>query len=241
MIILAYPLTFTVRAYAIDGRDTRVHFAAAAGGALLAALLLGAVWDVLRHKGRGRPGAVLIAFWLALLVGFGQVIQQDYRQGWVSQRRFWSFLVAQIPDVRAGTVVLVEPRPLGDVTQIGANTWNLPRVLDQLYEFPGEWSTPPRVIRLQPDWRDHILSGEGPLSLSWLSVLSPEFIWGEVEGKDVILFLEEGGVLVRQSGPMDLAGQMTSLMTTDVRGEPPYARRLLYDLMILPERTAGDG
>jgi hypothetical protein len=40
---------------------------------------------------------------------------------------------------------------------------------------------------------------------------------------------------------MDLAGQMTSLMTTDVRGEPPYARRLLYDLMILPERTAGDG
>lgn len=234
MVILAYPLTYTVRAYAIDGRDTRVHFAAAAGGALLAGLAAGAVWDGLRHRGRRRLGAILIAVWLALLVGFGQVIQQDYRQGWASQQRFWSFLVTQIPDVRAGTVVLVEPRPLGDVTQIGANTWNLPRVLEQLYEFPEEWSTPPRVIRLQPDWRSHILSGEGPLSLSWLSVLSPESLWGEVEGKDVILFLDEGGVLVRQSGPMDIAGQMTSLMTTAARGEPRYAHGLLYDLMILP-------
>ncbi len=234
MMILAYPLTYTVRAYSIDGRDTRVHFAAAAGGALVVALLVNAAWVGLRRAGRGKLGAVLIALWLALLLGFGQVIQEDYRQGWVSQRRFWSYLVAQIPDVRAGTVVLVEPLPLGDVTQIGANTWNLPRVLEQLYEFPDEWSPPPRVIRLQPDWRNYILSGEGPLSLNWQSVLSPESLWGEVEGRNVILFLDEGGVLVRQSGPMDIAGQMTSLMTTDVRGEPPYAHRLLYDLMILP-------
>ena len=241
MIILAYPLTYTVRAYAIDGRDTRVHFAAAAGGALFVALLVGAAWDGLRRAGRGKLGAALIAVWLALLVGFGQVIQEDYRQGWASQRRFWSSLVDQIPDVGAGTVVLVEPRPLGDVTQIGANTWNLSRVLEQLYEFPEEWSAPPRVIRLQPDWRSHILSGEGPLSLSWLSVLSPESVWGEVEGKDVILFLDEGGVLVRQSGPMDIAGQMTSLMTTEARGEPPYAHGLLYDLMILPQGADGDG
>jgi hypothetical protein len=39
-------------------------------------------------------------------------------------------------------------------------------------------------------------------------------------------------VLVRQSGPMDIAGQMTSLMTTEQRGEPPYPHRLLYDLLI---------
>jgi len=86
-----------------------------------------------------------------------------------------------------------------------------------------------------PDWRETILSGEGPLQLDWRSVYAAPFAWGEVEGKDVILFLDEGGVLVRQSGPMDIAGQMTSLMTTDVRGEPPYAHRLLYDLMIRPE------
>jgi hypothetical protein len=236
MIILAYPLTYTVRAYAIDGRDTRVHFAAAAGGALLVALLVGAVWDGLRRNGRGKLGAILIAVWLALLVGFGQVIQQDYRAGWISQQRFWSTLVGQIPDVRDGTVVLVEPGPLGDVTQIGANTWNLSSVLEQLYVFPQEWETAPRVLRLRPAWRDHILSGEGPLYLWWESVLSSS-VWGEIEGKDVILFLDEGGVLVRQSGPMDIAGQMTSLMTTDVRGEPPYAHRLLYGLMILPEGT----
>jgi hypothetical protein len=61
-------------------------------------------------------------------------------------------------------------------------------------------------------------------------------VWGEIEGKDVILFLDEGGVLVRQSGPMDIAGQMTSLMTTNERGEPPYPHRLLYDLLITETR-----
>ena len=232
MLCSSYLLTFTVRAYAISGRDTRVHFAAGAGAALVVAVLAALLWDALHARGKGRLGALLIAGEAALLIGFGQVIQRDYQVGWVSQQRFWSALVTQIPDVRNGTVVLVEPGPLGDVTQIGANTWNLPRVLEQLYVFPPDWDQPPRVVRLEPNWRQHILSGEGPLQLDWRSVLSLPSVWGEVEGKNVILFLEEGGVLVRQSGPMDIAGQMTSLMTTGQRGEPPYPHRLLYDLLI---------
>ena len=111
----------------LEGLTTDDHVLVIGTATQLRAVDLG-----LRRAGRGKLGAGLIALWLALLLGFGQVIQEDYRQGWVSQRRFWSYLVAQIPDVRAGTVVLVEPLPLGDVTQIGANTWNLPRVLEQL-------------------------------------------------------------------------------------------------------------
>jgi len=236
MLVLAYPLTFTVRADAISGRDTRVHFAAAAGVSLLFAVLAATGWDALRAKGRSRIGSALIAGEVALLVGFGQVVQADYRSAWTSQQRFWSSLVTQIPDVHDGSVVLVEPGPLGDGGQIGANDWNLAVVLAQLYDFPDGWDTPPRVVRLRSDWRDHILSGEGPLKLDWLSTLSAPFVWGEIEGKDVILFLDEGGMLVRQSGPMDIAGQMTSLMTTDERGEPPYPHRLLYDLLIAPVR-----
>jgi hypothetical protein len=187
----------------------------------------------------GRLGALLLAAELALLIGFGQVIQEDYQAGWINQQRFWSRLITQIPDVRDGTVVLVEPGPLGDVAQIGANTWNLSSVLEQLYVFPEEWKTDPRIIRLQPAWREHILAGEGPLNLYWESVLSSTSVWGEIEGKDVILFLDEGGELVRQSGPMDIAGQMTSLMTTDERGEPPYPHRLFYDLLVT--EAAQDG
>jgi hypothetical protein len=239
MLVLAYPLTYTVRAYAIAGRDTRVHFAAAAGASLLVAVVASAVWDALRERGLGRLGALLLAAELALLIGFGQVIQEDYQAGWINQQRFWSRLITQIPDVRDGTVVLVEPGPLGDVAQIGANTWNLSSVLEQLYVFPEEWKTDPRIIRLQPAWREHILAGEGPLNLYWESVLSSTSVWGEIEGKDVILFLDEGGELVRQSGPMDIAGQMTSLMTTDERGEPPYPHRLFYDLLVT--EAAQDG
>jgi hypothetical protein len=232
MLALAYPLTYTVRAYAISGRDTRVHSAGVVGAALaLGSFLLLVLW--LARTTRWRQWLNLgIGAWLGILAGYGFVIQRDYQAAWLNQQHFWSDLVIQIPDARDGTVVLVEPGPLGDVRQIGANTWNLVYVLEQLYEFPPDWDRSPRVVRLEPDWREHIFSGDGWLQLDWRTVLTPSDVWGEIEGKDVILFLDQGGVLVRQSGPMDIAGQSTSLMTTKERGEPPYPRRLLYDLLI---------
>ena len=232
MLALAYPLTYTVRAYAISGRDTRVHSAGVVGAALaLGSFLLLVLWLARTIRWR-RWVSLVIGAWMGLLAGYGFVIQRDYQAAWLNQQRFWSNLVTQIPDARDGTVVLVEPGPLGDVRQIGANTWNLIYVLEQLYAFPPDWDQPPRVMRLEPDWMEYILSGDGSLRLDWRTVLTPSDVWGEIEGKDVILFLDEGGELVRQSGPMDIAGQMTSLMTAEERGEPPYPHRLLYDLLI---------
>ncbi len=232
MLALAYPLTYTVRAYAISGRDTRVHSAGVVG----AALALGSF--------------LLLVLWLARTTRWRRMAEPWHWGMAGDSRRLWVCDPEGLPGGMAQpAALLVQPgdtnprcarwnsgarraRPAGRCPQIGANTWGLPYVLEQLYVFPPEWDQPPRVVRLEPNWREHILSGEGPLQLGWQSVLSPSDVWGEIEGKDVILFLDKGGVLVRQSGPMDIAGQLTSLMTTEERGEPPYPHRLLYDLLI---------
>jgi hypothetical protein len=99
---------------------------------------------------------------------------------------------------------------------------------------PEDRRSPPCIVPWRPHRPEHNPGGEGLRRQARTSAYAAEYLEGAVEGTYGFLFLDEGGVLVRQSGPMNIAGQMTSLMTTDVRGEPPYAHRLLHDLMILP-------
>ena len=141
MLVLAYPLTFTVRAYAISGRDTRVH----AAGALGAALIVGTLLLVILWFGEATHRRALVvaplAVWLGLLAGYGMVLQSDYVHAWEYQKAFWSELVPLLPDLTDGTVVLVEPGGLKDTKQIAANHWSLPIVLEQLYQFPAAWDS----------------------------------------------------------------------------------------------------
>ena len=128
LLILTYPLTFTTRPTAISGRETRVHLAAVVGAAMVAG---GVAAGGLRWARRRFPawvGAAVLAATLALLLGYGFQVQQDYVRAWELQRSFWRDLVPQIQDAGEGVVVMVDPAGLADTLQIGANTWNLPRV-----------------------------------------------------------------------------------------------------------------
>jgi hypothetical protein len=155
---LAYPLTFTIRAYAISGRDSRVHLAAAFG----AALVFGCAWQLVagavRRPNVRRAFRAAVSGLLALLVGFGIVVQKDYARAWELQQRFWTSLLEVVPDLEEGTVALVDPAGLADTRYIDANTWNLPVILPLLFEFPADWSRVPAVHRLIPDWRERSLT-----------------------------------------------------------------------------------
>jgi hypothetical protein len=202
MMILAYPLTFTIRAYAISGRDTRVHFAAILGASILwgaFAWLLVAVGEAVRKRWLA---AGLLAVILGGLAGFGFVIQRDYARSWELQRSFWAQVVALCPDLDEGTVILVAPEAFTDTRQIAANHWNLPRVLDQIYSFPADWDDPPRLYRLVPGWEEHIVAGDGRLRLDAQTVLAPPSLYGEVEPDHVIYLEAEGGGLARRAGAL---------------------------------------
>lgn len=232
MLILAYPLTFTVRAYAIRGRDTRVHFAAVVGASILFACLWFLLLQIADAYRRRRLAALMLAGWLALLAGFGWVVQKDYVLAWTYQKEFWSHLVDLIPDVTDGTAVLVNPSGLIDTWQIAANYWNMPRVLDQIYEFPAEWRRPPRVFRLTPDWGEFLIGEDGLFQLNASTTVAPPSTYGTIESANVIMIETQDGALCRRQGPIVIGDVEIPIRESQILGEPPYPHGFLYKLMI---------
>jgi hypothetical protein len=245
MLVMAYPLTFTVRAYAISGRDTRVHAAGVVGAAILVgSLMLIALW-VSAAAGRRRLVSLLLAVWLGLLLGYGFVIQRDYRLAWAYQREFWSSLVRQIPDVSEGDSILVDPNGLRDTRQIGANYWNLPVVLGQIYNFPRDWHDPVWVYRLTESWQDEIVGEDGKLVLDAATVFAPPDTFRTVDPSSAILIETDGGRLSRRYQPMELDETQVTFKHTLDQGEPAFSHGFLYRYLIdqsdAPEISIQDG
>lgn len=222
LLLLAYPLTFTNRSFSIAGRASRVHFAAIAGGALLFAWL----GEYLLGRASKQPVRVIAIWGLALLLGlmlaFGLHVQRDYIQAWKQQQSFWTFLLPLISDVGDGDVVLIEPYGLRGPVQIDANTWNLPVVLEQLYDFPEGWADPPRVYRLVPGWEDHILQVDGQLRLFNLTVTSSDSFYKTVSSDQVILIQIEDEEPTRVEDPLMIGGWHADLK--------PRSEGTLHDL-----------
>lgn len=209
MLVLAYPLTFTVRAYAISGRDTRVHFAAVIGASILFACVIWIVLKVAQEYGKGRFGIIAISGFLSLLVAFGFIVQKDYLLSWQYQREFWTQVVELCPDLEKDTVILVDPAGLRYTRHIDANTWNLPRILPQIYQFPStwEWYEKPRVYRLVEGWEDRIIQENGEFGLTGATTIAPPSYYRTVEPSNVILLFSDDGVLSRQNESINLNGQ----------------------------------
>lgn len=232
MLILAYPLTFTVRAYAISGRDTRVHAAGAAG----AAILIGCVsyFLIILARGRWRWAANLVlAFFFALMAGYGFVIQSDYVRAWQLQKQFWTEILPLIPDAGDGTVILVDRAALSDTRQIGANYWNLPRVLMQLYDFPDDMEFVPVIHRLETGWENSLLGPDGLFQINAKTTYSVPGYFGEFEPENVILIQSEDGQLVRRK-MITLGGQeyLLKQITDPVLSYLPHG--FLYNLLLDP-------
>jgi hypothetical protein len=232
MLILAYPLTFTIPAYALRSRETRVHLAAVVGASILWACAGSLIVRLADGFGRRRLANIALAGLFAMLVGFGFAIQRDYVLAWRYQQEFWADLVALIPDADRGTVVLVDPGALQDVRQMGANTWNLPRILDQIYVFPAEWRDPPRVFRLAPGWEEHIVTEAGLFTLDGVTTVAPPSLYQTVASERVILIEAGEGGLIRRTAPLVIAGVEFPLKGQTEAVLPTMEKGNLYDYLI---------
>ncbi|MEW6566783.1 MAG: hypothetical protein AB1449_01165 [Chloroflexota bacterium] len=231
MLALSYPLAYIIPAYTLRGRNTRVHFAGVVGASILIACLWG--YLRLRASGRARVRAAnsVLAMLLAFLVAHGFLVQGDYALSWRLQRQFWTQVARLCPDVADGTVVLVEPNGLRDTWQIAANTWNLPRILNQVYQFPANWGEVPRVYRLEPGWEEYLVDEDGAFSLDANSVTAPRSLYRQVQPSNVIFLASTGSGLVRRYDPLIVGG-----VEFAIRGAPPLASDLepgvLYPLLV---------
>jgi len=233
MLVLAYPLTFTVRAYAISGRDTRVHSTGVIGAAvLIGAVLLLILWIAKIYQKEVWAG-IALGVWFGLMAGYGMVIQRDYRVAWRYQQDFWSELVHLLPDVGEGDAILVDPGALIDTRQIGANYWNLPVVLEQLYRFPAEWDKPTWVYRLAEGWEGDILSEDKKFILNAVTAYTPPSTYADVDPNHIILISTEGGRLTRFGGPITIGDHVVDIKPLpSIYGEPSFERGFLYPYLI---------
>jgi nitrogen fixation-related uncharacterized protein len=207
MLILAYPLTFTTRAIILAGRETRVHSAAVVGAALVMGVFLVLLIEIANRLHIGKLAPFGLAGLFCLLLGFGMAVQRDYRQAWQFQREFWTKLLPLIQDVDRDTAILVRNTGLSEPAQIQANTWNLPRILNQIVTFPAEWEDQaPRVYRLQGDWQNWLVStdNEQILQVNANTVAAPQGYYQDVSSDKVILINTAKGIFTRQTEPLNL-------------------------------------
>ena len=234
MLIMAYPLTFNIRPYAISGRDTRVHLAGVVGGAII----VGVVMEVFLLWFSSRQGfslvrRILLSAYLSMLLIFGQRVQDDYITSWKLQKSIWTDVVNFVPDMEDGIAILLEGDGLIDTRFIDANTWQLPKVLNFIYDFPDEWDNPPRVYRLIPDWRDVILSEDGKFQMNHLAIITPPSNnYGEYSSDHAILLRTEGGEVYQRANNTYIQGSKFDLKPLNTVSSP-IDRGPLYETMIL--------
>ncbi len=227
MMGLSYLLTFTVRPYAISGRDTRVHLAAGVG----AALTWSSGWYLLfslavRERAR-RVLIPLLAAVMSLLVGFGVIVQRDYTEAWALQRHLWSSLESYVPDLTNGSTVFIDPDGLIDTHYIDANSWNLPLVMQYVYGFPDDWERKPQVYRLSTEWMERSLHNSveiKALDYSFRYVVRP---WSQV----ILLSTADGRVTDRRT-EVSLGGDTFALEEQPAGDGPAFEPGYLYQQLV---------
>jgi len=234
MLVFAYPLTFILRPYAVTGRETRVHMAAVLGAAIVIASVLTLLVVALRQKGMRVGLLVLISVVFGLNFVYGFSIQAGYRRAWDLQRRFWTQLIPLVGDARDGTAILIQPEGLEDVHHIDANTWNLPKLLPQLFVFPEKWEEAPRVFRLIDGWQENIIRVPGYFTLDGSNTYADMIVFGDFLQKNTIIISGATGMLERQL-ETKVMGEAIALKPIGKEILPTLETRPLYDLLIEAE------
>ena len=234
MLVFAYPLTIILRPYAISGRETRVHFAAVVGTALVAASVITVLIRSLKHQNTRLVLVGLMSVVLGMNFAFGFMIQKAYARSWYLQRQFWQALIPLVSDSVDGTAILVEPTGMEDVLYIDANTWVLPRMLERFYVFPKEWERVPSVFRLAKFWEENIVRVPGYFSIDGTNSFAHLVAFGDYDQSQAIFISTDNGKLERQP-TMTFMDEVISLKPVGDDLFSTFETTTLYDLMILED------
>ncbi|MGK7956156.1 MAG: hypothetical protein AB4063_13045 [Crocosphaera sp.] len=245
MLLLSYPLSFTVSATVTQGVGTRIHLAGSLGASMMMACIFSVLFAFLRSYKQVKIGIVLLTFYFSLLVCSEILVQKDYQLNWQFQRNFWSQLIPLISDVESETLVFIEPQDfrLGATQQMRANDWNLPIILQQLYQFPIDWPSYPKVYLLTPNWKDEIITESNRFLLNTSTLAAAPVHLpvpnqdSTIDSQNVILIQTEQEKLVRHPQKLILHDQVFSLKEQTTTDLDSFPRKPLYNYLILDPLT----
>ncbi len=247
---LSYALAFTAPHYpptTDKGRLTSVHLAATVGGSLVAACLLSLMLMMAAANHRKRVTAVLLSLYLACLVGYQFTIQIDFKQSWYNQRRFWTDVLANSPDIDEKTTVLVVDRNLPQTDFILTHSWADPLVLKQIFRLPTlrlgafdrspvlsdqSWAQPPVLFLVPDDWQ-HQITTHGR---SWTIPLTTWQGYSiDVVPETTIVLEQHGEHLVRINSPITINGQPFNFKPIPNQQSVMLQRGPLFKYLIDPD------
>lgn len=237
LLFLAYPLTFTVPATLISGRDSRVHAAAVVGASILGGILGYLIVYLANSYRQKNLAALLLATYFSLLVGFGIIVQQQNKLSWKYQQAFWADVIQLAPDMSDGQVILVDAPSLPWGSQLTPFNMSMPSVLAQLYQFPWQWKNVPKLYKLNPDWQQKIpANGEMALN-NENGLLFFYYPWEparQVKTSEIILLQEKDGKLVRTTTPIVVGTKKFSFKPLTNSTLDSFEKGYLYDYLISP-------
>jgi hypothetical protein len=236
MLFLAYPLTIILQAGDIDGRASRVHLAAIIGGSMLCALGGDRLLSVAKTNLHKRLVSIGLATIFALLVGFGLIVQNDYRLAWQKQQNLITSITKLCPDMEAGTSIFVDREDLHNPTQIMAYSWSMPILLERIYEFPRQWQVIPHIYPLYGNWQKQI-DDPNLLPLSkiteWLTFI-PKQHPGSVKTQDVIMLKMVGDRSIRLDRLSLKNGITLNFKPQNSQSKLNFPTRPLYRYLVIP-------
>jgi len=243
MTVLAYPSALIVSVNFIDGRASRVHFAAALG----TTIILSCLWSGLiiknnQQKLLNRLTIFLLSLHLSLLFVFCINIQLFYKLSWQYQQAFWSDVIKLSPDLEENTIILVQAPSLQSGKQINPFDWSVPSVLGSIYNFPKDWKFSPRLYILDSNvknidgWKSMIDKNKQFFMSNKNGSLRYYYEWEperKVNAKNIILLVEKNNQLVRKPFLQLSNGDLVSLKQNDNKIPlQKYKKTVLFNRLI---------
>jgi hypothetical protein len=233
MLSLAYTIPFLhFPPTDLAGRETSVHMAAAVGGALLFACVCSAALLAARTRRMQAVWIGLLTLYLALLVAYRFDIQLDFSQAWQNERKFWTAATALLPDVTNGTMIFVPKNGLSTTRFILTNSWADPIILRQIYQFPSDWATPPRLFVVSDDWTDSIVVDGGEFRWQVPAATWPPHMESLPQGNVILLEMNDGR-LTRRFGSLTIRGKGLELKALPAKIHLELHHGTLYDYLIV--------
>lgn len=232
MLILAYGFSFThFPPTALYGRMTSVHLAAAFGGSIIFACLCSLGLEYARSHRLGLVLSILLAVYLSGLTAYCFSIQLDFKQAWKNERSFWTQATAELPDLTDGTIVFVLNHDLPMTRFILTNSWADPTILYQIYTFPADWQTPPRLFVVGSNWTETVVRTGDQLEWQIPAATWPAH-WETLPNGNVILLEMENGRLVRRFGSLMIDGEELRLKPLPATVSPDWPEGTLYPYLL---------
>jgi hypothetical protein len=236
---ISYLLSFThFPPVWIEGQETSVHLAAVIGGSTLFAAACAALMRRAKHR---LIVFACIAIYLGLLFVSATAEQDGYVAIWQARQQFWRQLLEICPDLENQTLIICDGQMPQPVHFVLGSCWSDSLVLGQVYRMPAEFTEIPQVSCFPADatgkgWRTWLARDSGS-RVVWSQAPYGRKLGSElVEGKTILLHMDERGLLTRVSGNVAIGGKPFRLKNAAKKGNAALQRLRFYEVLVGAER-----